>query len=128
MKLLRTLLLNRVTVTFGTIAAVVLGWNLYVAANDDGLLGGRVVTPDGRSASGAEVVLSERTIVSLTPIATVTTDADGAFEFRQHDRHHVVLTASLDGVGKTKRREVRLYFRNQNRRLALPLRLEAVEP
>ncbi len=128
MKLLRALLLNRVTVTFGAIAAVVLGWNLYVAANDDGILGGRVVTPDGRPARGAEVVLAERTLVSLTPIAIVRADPDGAFEFGKHDRHHVVLTASLDGVGKTKRREVRLYFRNQNRRLARPLRLEPEPP
>ena len=120
----RPLLINRFTITFGSIAVAIFAWNLYVLANDDGLLSGRVVGPDGQPVAGAEVVLSERTIVSLTPMATTTTDANGEFAFDKHDRHYVVLTASKDGLGKSQRREVRLYFRNQNRRLAEALRLQ----
>jgi hypothetical protein len=116
-------LINRVTITFGAIALVVLLWNLYVAANDDGILAGTVVGPDGEAVPGVEVVLSERTIVSLEPIAETVTDDDGRFQFARHDRHRVVLTASKPGVGNSNRLEVRLYFRNQNRELGEPLQL-----
>lgn len=117
----RSLLLNRVTITFGTIAAAILLWNVYVMANDDGVLAGRVVGPDGRPVEGAEVVLSRQTIVSLHPIATASTDEAGAFAFGRHDEHRIVLTAAKPGVGAAPRREVRLYFRNQNYELEAPL-------
>jgi hypothetical protein len=116
-------LLNRVTLTFGTIALVVLGWNLYVAAHDDGILQGIVVDAAGAPVADAAVVLNERTIVSLAPIAETRSDAAGHFRFERHDRHALVLTASKAGVGASPRVEVKLYFRNQNRTLAAPLEL-----
>jgi hypothetical protein len=116
-------LLNRVTLTFGTLALVVLGWNLYVAAHDDGILQGIVVDSAGQPVADAAVVLNERTIVSLAPIAETRSDADGHFRFERHDRHALVLTASKNGVGASPRVEVKLYFRNQNRTLAAPLTL-----
>jgi hypothetical protein len=116
-------LLNRVTLTFGTLALVVLGWNLYVAAHDDGILQGTVVDAAGQPVADAEVVLNERTIVSLAPIAETRSDAAGHFRFERHDRHALVLTASKAGVGASPRVEVKLYFRNQNRTLAAPLEL-----
>jgi hypothetical protein len=119
----RDWLINRVTITFGALALVVVLWNLYVAYHDDGILAGTVVGPAGRPVPGAEVVLSERTIVSLEPIAETVTDDAGHFEFARHDRHRVVLTASKPGVGASGRLEVRLYFRNQNRLLDEPLQL-----
>lgn len=116
-------LVNRVTITFAAIALVVVLWNFYVVQHDDGILAGAVVGPDGRPVPGAEVVLSERTIVSMEPIAETMTDEQGRFEFTEHDRHRVVLSASKPGVGASGRLEVRLYFRNQNRELAEPLQL-----
>jgi len=116
-------LINRVTITFATIAIVIVLWNIYVANHDDGILAGTVVGPDGRLVPGAEVVLSERTIVSLDPIAETVTDHEGQFRFSRHDRHRVVLTARKPGVGASGRLEVRLYFRNQNRELEEPLQL-----
>jgi hypothetical protein len=116
-------LVNRVTITFGAIALIVLGWNLYVAAHDDGILEGQVVDAAGEPVAGAAVVLNERTIVSLAPIAETRTDAQGQFRFEGHDRHALVLTARKAGVGASPRVEVKLYFRNQNRRLADPVML-----
>jgi hypothetical protein len=116
-------LINRVTLTFGAIALIAVGWNLYVAAHDDGILKGRVVDAAGQPVTDAAVVLNERTIVSLAPIAETRTDQAGHFRFERHDRHALVLTASKDGVGTSPRVEVRLYFRNQNRTLADPLTL-----
>jgi hypothetical protein len=116
-------LVNRVTITFAAIAVVIVLWNLYVVQHDDGILAGTVVGPDGRPVPGAEVVLSERTIVSLEPIAQTVTDDQGHFRFTGHDRHRVVLTARKPEVGASDRLEVRLYFRNQNRELEEPLQL-----
>lgn len=114
-------LVNRVTVTFAMLAAVVIVWNIYVSRHDDGILEGRVVTETGEPVAGAEVVLSERTLVSMTPIARTVTDAEGKFHFEKHDRHALVLTAEKPDLGKSPRLEVQLYFRNQNRRLAEPI-------
>jgi hypothetical protein len=117
-------LVNRVTVTFGLIATIVIGWNLYVQAHDDGILLGTVVDGAGAPLPGARVVLNEQTIVSLAPIAETTTDATGRFRFERHDRHALVLTAEKPGVGRSERVDVRLYFRNQNRVLEAPIVVE----
>lgn len=114
-------LINRVTVTFGLIAAVAIAWNLYVAAHDDGILEGRVVDASGTPVAGARVVLSEQTIVSLSPIAETATDTAGTFRFTRHNRHALVLTADKPEIGQSPRVPVRLYFRNQNRTLAEPI-------
>lgn len=118
---LRGWLVNRVTITFGLIAAVTLAWNAYVAAHDDGILEGRVVDVDGAPVAGAKVVLNEQTIVSLSPIAETVTDAAGAFRFEKHDRHALVLTAEKPELGQSPRVPVRLYFRNQNREMDEPI-------
>jgi hypothetical protein len=117
-------LIHRVTITFAVIALIVVGWNAYVATHDDGILEGVVVGPAGEPVPDAEVVLSERTIVSLAPIAKATTDQDGRFRFERHDRHALVLNAGKPEVGQSGRIEIRLYFRNQNRELDVPVRLE----
>jgi hypothetical protein len=117
-------LINRVTIAFAVIALIVVGWNAYVAAHDDGILEGLVTGPSGEPVPGAEVVLSERTIVSLAPIAKTTTDGEGRFRFERHGRHALVLNASKPGIGGSGRIEIRLYFRNQNRALEDPVRLE----
>jgi len=121
---LRGWFVNRVTFTFAVIAVIVVAWNLYVAAHDDGRLEGVVHAPDGRPVAGATVTLSERTLVSLDPIAETTTDDQGRFRFGRHDRHALVVTADHPEFGQSDRREIRLYFRNQNRTLADPIRLE----
>ena len=119
----RTWLVNRFTLTFGGIAVVVLLWNLYVAGNNDGILTGQVIGPNGAPAAGAEVQLSEQTIVSLNKIAATTADDEGFFKFLRHDQHSVVLTAAKDGFGKSDRYRVRLLFRNQNHTMHEPIRL-----
>jgi hypothetical protein len=117
-------LIHRVTITFAVIALIVVGWNAYVAAHDDGILEGVVVGPGGEPVADAEVLLSERTIVSLAPIAKAATDEEGRFRFERHGRHALVLNASKPEVGRSGRIEIRLYFRNQNLELEVPVRLD----
>ncbi len=125
--MLRKVLVNRFTITFGGIAVAVVLWNLYIVQNDDGMLRGRVVGPDGAPVAGAVVRLSKQTIVSLDPIDTMTTDDRGAFQFVRHDQHSVVLTAAKDGIGRSSRYRVRLLFRNQNHELGAPITLTIPE-
>lgn len=117
-------LLNRYIVTFGTIVIVTALWNIYVAFNDDGIIHGRVVGPDGKPVAGATVILSERSLLVTTPRDQVTTDAEGDFTFTGNQFHRVWLEASKDGVGGYPQTEYRMYFKGQNMNLDDPLRLE----
>ncbi|MCA0240972.1 MAG: carboxypeptidase-like regulatory domain-containing protein [Proteobacteria bacterium] len=115
------LLLNRFTLTFAAIGLVALAWNLYVAANDDGHLSGRVVAADGAPVAGATVVLSRKTVTAVERVADTVTDSAGRFAFEHHGQYAVVLGARKSGIGSAPRRTVRLWFRDQNRDLAEPL-------
>ena len=114
---------NRYVVVLGTLALLTAAWNAYVALHDDGLILGRVVGPDGRPVPGATVRLQERTLTTLEPRATAVTGPAGEFRFTRHRLHHLVLEAAKDGVGRSPRVPVRLYFRGQNHTLLAPLRL-----
>ncbi len=115
---------NRYSITFGTIALLAGLWNLYVAINDGGIITGQVVGPDDHPVEGATVVLSEKTLLVSAVRARTTTDARGAFRFSGHRLYHIYLEAYREGVGRMLPKEFRLYFKGQNLRLRHPLRLE----
>jgi hypothetical protein len=119
----RSILLNRYTITFGLMAVVVAGWNLYIAFNNDGIITGRVVGPDNKPMAGATVVLSERTLLVTAARARTTTDANGEFLFKGHRLYHLYLEAFKEGAGRMPPKEFRLYFKGQNMTLDRPLRL-----
>jgi hypothetical protein len=116
---------NRYTVTFGGMALLAGLWNLYVISNNDGIISGRVVGPDGRPVEGATVVLSEKTLLVSAPRAKTTTDVHGSFRFSGHTLYHLYLEASKEGVGRMPSKEFRLYFKGQNLTLREALRLGA---
>jgi hypothetical protein len=116
---------NRYTITFGGLALLAGLWNVYVALNNDGIIGGRVVGPDGRPVEGATVVLSEKTLLVSAARAKTITDASGSFRFSGHRLYHIYLEASKEGVGRMPSKEFRLYFKGQNLTLRGPLRLGA---
>ncbi len=117
-------LASRYVLLLGVLALSVAGWNAYVALHDDGIVEGRVVGPDGRPVAGVRVTLSERTLTTLEPRATVDTDAGGVFRFMGQPAHHFALEARTDGSGAAPRTLHRRWFRGQNLRLAEPLRLD----
>ena len=76
--MLRTLLLNRYTLTFGCIAVIAALWNLYVAFNNDGIISGHVVSPDNKPVEGATVTLFQKTLYIAEPRDKTMTDKNGA--------------------------------------------------
>ena len=121
---MRRILLSRYTIVLGTLALVVIAWNLYVATHNHGRISGRVIGTDGQPVAGATVTLREKTLTTLEPRATAQTDGAGIFAFAGQGAHHFVLEAVKDGVGKSERAAYRRAFRGQNLSLAAPLRLE----
>ena len=112
---------NRYTLTLGSIALLVAGWNIYVALNNDGIITGRVVTADLRPVSGATVVLSERSLLVAVPKGRAVTNEKGEFRFTGHTLHRLYLEAHKEGAGRMPPREFRLYFKGQNLFLDKPL-------
>ena len=114
---------NRFVVTFGGAAIMIAVWNAYIAFNDDGIIAGRVVGPNGAAIEGATVVLSERTLLVAQPKGQAKTDAHGRFEFKGQKLHRLYLEAKKGGVGHFGPREFRLYFNGENLVLKEPLEL-----
>jgi len=117
----RQMLINRVTITFAVILTLIVGWNAYVAANNDGVLTGQVVDSGGRAVGGAKVTITARTVAHDLEIGSIVSGDDGVFRFEKHGQYNLVLTAEKDGVGKSAPRHIRLYFRNQDFALETPL-------
>lgn len=90
------------------------GWNLYVAANDDGLILGTVRDSAGRPVEGAEVVFFERDFVNYQEKRSTRSDAQGRFRFENMQVHVGQLEARLADGRKSERRLLRLWFRAQN--------------
>ncbi len=116
-------LINRFVLTFGSVAIAAALWNIYVIFNDDGVIRGRVVDANGAAVEGANVILSERSLLVARPRGQTVTDAEGRFAFQGHELHRLYLEAGKEGVGRIGQREYRLYFKGQNMDLETPLRL-----
>ena len=122
--MLRSVFINRYTISFGITIVIALLWNLFVIFNDSGILNGRVVNRDNQPIGNARVVLSEKTLLVTVPRDKVITDADGYFRFEGHRLFHLYLEASKDDSGSSSSQEVRLYFKGQNKTLKKPLIME----
>jgi hypothetical protein len=114
-------LLSRWIIVPAVILAVVIGWNIHVAANATGEVRGRVVDAAGRPVPGATVQLFERAFVVNTEKQRTTTDAVGNFRFQGNASHAVQLQAEAPGAGKSERVTLRLLFRAQDADLGAPL-------
>jgi hypothetical protein len=115
-------LVSRWTIVPLLFSALVLAWNGYVAINDGGLIEGRVVDGIGQPVPDATVILFDRSFVMHNERQRLRTDEAGRFRFTGNDNHSLQLEAQTAGLGRSERREVRLWFRAQNVTLADPLR------
>ncbi len=122
---MRRILLNRYTIVLGTLALVVIAWNLYVATHNHGRIAGRVIGT-GRPASRRGDRDPEGEDADHARAESGRPDGWGgesSFSWAKH-AHHFVLEAVKDGVGKSERTAYRRAFRGQNLSLAAPLRLQ----
>ena len=117
---MKTYIINRFTLTFGTIFLAALLWNAYVLLNDDGIIRGRVVDQSGVGVGQATVILSRETVTSVEKVNEALTNEKGQFSFDRHGEYSIVMSASK-GELKSTRRTIPLWFRNQNVNLDAPL-------
>jgi hypothetical protein len=106
---------SRFTVVPALLAALIGGWNLYVARHDHGRVAGRVVDATGHPVAGATVVLYEQQFTNQVERAHTETDADGWFQFTGNRSHLISLQANGPDRQASARRIVRLWFRAQDR-------------
>lgn len=111
--MLKSVLLNRFTLTLGAIFGAAVIWNIYVAFNNDGLVMGRVVDQMGNPVADASVSASKKTLSISKSIGLTTTDKDGRFTFEGLDEYSIVLTAKLE-KRVSDSRNIRLWFKKQN--------------
>jgi hypothetical protein len=105
------------------LAAVAGAWNVYVAFNDDGLIEGEVRDRSGSPVAGATVIFFERNFIYYQEKQRTSTDERGAYRFAGMRDHVGQLEARAGDGRQSERRQLRLWFRSQNARLA-PLVVE----
>jgi protocatechuate 3,4-dioxygenase beta subunit len=119
----RRILFNRFVLVPAAIVLAVTLWNIYVATHNHGLVTGRVIDPAGRPVADATVALWVFNFTTYEEKERVKTDADGVFRFTNNPSHKIQISAEKQGVGRSPRIPVFLYFRAQDTRLDAPLRL-----
>lgn len=124
MKRLWPILSHRFIAVPLAIALIVVGWNIYVSLNANGLVAGSVVDASGRPVAGAVVTLYRLNFITEVESARTKTNREGRFRFTRNHSHLIELQASLPALGASPRVTVHLWFRAQDRVLARPLRLQ----
>ena len=100
------------------LALLVIGWNVYIASNDDGIIGGEVVDRAGAPVPGATVIFFERNFIYYQEKERTTTDAKGNYRFAGLQVHVGQLEARVADGRHSERRQLRLWFRAQNTEVA----------
>ncbi len=119
----RRILFNRFVLVPAAIVLAVALWNIYVATHNHGLVTGRVIDPAGRPVADATVALWVFNFTTYEEKERVKTDADGVFRFSNNPSHKIQISAEKQGVGRSPRIPVFLYFRAQDTTLDAPMRL-----
>ncbi len=123
----RALLVNRFVLVPGTLALIAVLWNIYVDLHDHGRIAGCVVDTAGRPVEDATVVLWVLDFTTYVEKSRATTDAAGTFVIHDNPSHNIQIGAEKEGVGRSMRTPVRLYFRAEDITLRDPLVLRSSE-
>jgi hypothetical protein len=96
------------------LVGIVTAWNVYISFNDDGIITGEVRDRAGIPVPGATVVFFDRNFIYYQEKSRTTVDAEGRYRFANLQVHVGQLEAVAPDGRKSERRNVRLWFRNQN--------------
>jgi Carboxypeptidase regulatory-like domain len=119
----RRILFNRFVLVPAAIVLAVALWNIYVATHNHGLIAGRVIDANGQPVAEATVALWVFNFTTYEERERVKTNADGTFRFTNNPSHRIQISAEKQGVGRSPRVPVFLYFKAQDTTLEAPLRL-----
>src|SRR5262245_66019733 len=120
----RSILLNRFVRVPGAIVVAVVLWNVYVATHNNGIVTGRVVDAAGHPVADATVGLWIFNFTTYEEKERVKTDADGVFRFTNNPSHKIQISAEKQGVGRSQRMTVFLYFMAEGTTPAKTLHLD----
>jgi protocatechuate 3,4-dioxygenase beta subunit len=109
------------------LAGIVAAWNVYVAANNDGVIEGEVRDAAGAPVADATVIFFERNFVNYQEKLRTRTDARGAYRFNDMQVHIGQLEARLEDGRRSERIQLQLWFRAQHTRVG-PLVVHAPRP
>src|ERR1044072_1479808 len=104
--------------------AIAMAWNVYIAFNARGSIGGEVRDKAGAPVAGATGIFFERNFIYYEEKQRATTDAQGVYRFTDMKTHIGQLEARTNDGRKSERRQLRLWFRSQDTEVA-PLIVEA---
>jgi hypothetical protein len=120
----RRFLTHRFFVVPAAVALLVVGWNIYIAFNNGGIIEGEVRDRAGAAVPGATVIFFERNFIYYQEKQRTVTDSHGAYRFDGMQVHVGQLEARTGDGRQSERRQLRLWFRAQNAELA-PLIVDA---
>ena len=109
---------------FSVIGLSIASWSLYVRANDDGIIEGRVVDQDGRGIADAEVLLQKKGYDILDEPIVTTTDEEGYFRYEDIAMLEFAISAEKEGYRtEGERASYHRYFLKHNYELPSPITL-----
>ena len=99
-------------------------WSIYVQANDDGIIEGRVVDQNGNGIANAEVHLQKKGYDILDEPVVTSTDEKGYFRYEGVPMLEFVISAEKEGYRtEGDRVSYHRYFMRHNFELPSPLQL-----
>jgi hypothetical protein len=106
------------------VGASIAVWSIYVAANDDGIIEGRVVDQNGNGIAEAKVLLQKKGYDILDEPIVTTTDENGYFRYEDTPMLEFVISAEKEGYrAEGERVSYHRYFMYHNYELPSPIQL-----
>jgi hypothetical protein len=106
------------------VGVAIIVWSIYVRANDDGIIEGKVVDQNGDGVAGAEVLLQKKGYDILDEPIVTTTDENGHFRYEDTPMLEFVISAQKEGYhAEGERASFHRYFMRHNYELPSPLQL-----
>ena len=110
----RRILRHRFVAVPLAVALLIVGWNIYIAFNNGGIIEGEVRDKTGAPVPGATVIFFERNFVYYQEKQRTISDARGVYRFDGMQVHVGQLEARTADGRHSERRQLRLWFRAQN--------------